>query len=237
MTTGNDDNKRTSFPCLVVVRYMVCGVVSVLAVFFIAMVIAVNLRGPDNFHFSIVQGHVEASALWSKKPIIPHPQQGQGSCRGRGGEEDSSCPYMYEAVPYTILWVTLSAHNPSGRFSIHCYNISYRILDMPDGPNSFKGMVQIVSRSISDFQVSPQSTHRQRRSVRVDDASVLSYMARTYAGKTSFPAMVQVHATITFVRDTILKSSHRSVSQWCWPVTVGLDEPGNPTDEIDCKPR
>ncbi|KAK3140688.1 hypothetical protein QOZ80_5AG0404350 [Eleusine coracana subsp. coracana] len=256
-------------------RYIVATVVSVLTVAVVVMVIIVDFRGPDNLRLSVLQGHIEATTLWSKveRTIYPSttllPQAGLTSRRlpcddeeilgnvdlGLGGAEtalepggEDSCsqdgfrgPYKietYEAAPSSSLRITLSVYNPSGRVGIKCHNIFIRVLDLPNGANSFQGMVQIGSFVLDKgFPVGRQSSHTLRRWMDVSDPSVRAYIARTYPGSTSFPAMVQVNATITSLTKVGRKGSSKPVSHWCWPVTVGLDEPSVASDAVTCMPR
>ena len=77
------DEKRTRFPCLATVRYMVAAVVAVLTVVVAVKVITVDLR-PEDIELSILQGHIEASTLWRQRETEispPRLQQEQVSRR------------------------------------------------------------------------------------------------------------------------------------------------------------
>ncbi|RLN12913.1 hypothetical protein C2845_PM09G01020 [Panicum miliaceum] len=256
------DEKRTRFPCLATVRYMVTAVVAVLTVVVAVKVITVDLR-PEDVELSILQGHIEASTLWRQRETEISPPRLQVSRRHRrpcddddyeiqpglgvndAGSSDDSCAesrlpstvMTYEAAASVDLGVTLSAYNPSGRVDIKCTGITLRVVDMPDLARNTTGTMEIVRFPLPrGFLVKRQSSHTVRRWMRVTDARVLSYLASTYAGRTSFTATVQVNATIASV--TVVKRTNpKNVSHWCSVVTVGLDEPSTTADAVHCKAR
>ena len=267
------DEKRTRFPCLATVRYMVAAVVAVLTVVVAVKVITVDLR-PEDIEHSILQGHIEASTLWRQRETEispPRLQQEQVSRRRHrpcddgdyeiqqrlGASEDHgkinadaagssdicaenrlpSTIVTYEAAAAVDLGVTLSAYNPSGRVDINCTGITLRVVDMPDLARNTTGTMEIVRFPLPrGFLVKRQSSHTVRRWMRVTDARVLSYLASTYAGRTSFAATVQVNATIASVT-VVKRTGSKNVSHWCSVVTVGLDEPSTTADAVHCRAR
>jgi hypothetical protein len=69
MGIDGGDEKRTRFPCLDRVRYMVTAVVVVLTVAVAVMVITVIVHRPEDIELSILHGHIEASTLWRQSEI------------------------------------------------------------------------------------------------------------------------------------------------------------------------
>jgi len=236
--------KRTRFPCLVTVRYMVAAVVSVLTVVVVGMVVTIALR-PQKVVFSILRQHVYADTLWSSvtTKTTTVPAELSAGFRGRAGSlPSSSNPQQqvvtkptYSAAAKISLGVSLTAENPDGRGDIEdINNITIIVLDLPSS-FSFKGLTEIHSFQLQEhFPLIRQSSHTLWTTATVNDAAVLSYITRRYGGLRSFVAMVQVNATI--VSGTPVMTRPKVVTHYCWPVIVGMDEPGDVAKTTPCRP-
>lgn len=277
---GAGGRKSTRFPCLATVRYMVAAVVAVLTIVVAVKMIIVDLR-PEDIQLSILQGHIEASALWSRNEtdeidvnygneevVVGSRRRTSPTCEsnvigvnvglgigqqqlstrsgtvivGEGedeGEDEPRCAapiVTYSASSSVKLRVTLSAYNPSGRVDVNCTNTTLRVLDMPSESDNITGMMEIAKLALPQkgFLVRRKSSHTVMKRILVHNHNVLSYIATMYAGKTSFKAMVQVNTMVTTVN---WKNTQKNVSNTCWPVTVGLDEPSMAADAVDCSSR
>ncbi|KAG2609013.1 uncharacterized protein LOC120702419 [Panicum virgatum] len=263
MGIDGGDEKRTRFPCLDRVRYMVTAVVVVLTVAVAVMVITVIVHRPEDIELSILHGHIEASTLWRQseipfswapryqfrrrrrhhhrpcdeiKPVDNDDAAGSSdiSCAGESGLP--STIVTYEAAASVEFAVTLSAYNPSGRADINCTGITLRVVDMSDLARNTTGAMEVVRFPLPrGFLVRRRSSHAVRRWVRVTDARVLAYLASTYAGRTSFPATVQVNVSVALVTTVVKRTTNpKNVNHWCSVVTVGLDEPSTTADAVRC---
>lgn len=234
---GNDSDeygghKRTRFPCLATARYVVAAVVSVLTVVVVVMVIIVALR-PEKVIFSITYQPIEARPLWWDvlvQPITGRPVAGRATSavNPNAGTATSTTTVpvtnpsfgstettTYFAVKNVSFLVSLTADNPSGRADVSGENVTIRLLDMPDYGSSsfsFQRLTEIVTYEMQDhFSLNRQTSHTLWKWILVNNATVLSYLADRYGGRTSFPAMVQVNATM----------KGKPQIYYCWPVIVG----------------
>ncbi|KAL6606317.1 hypothetical protein ACP70R_041970 [Stipagrostis hirtigluma subsp. patula] len=138
----------------------------------------------------------------------------------------SNLPRLYDAQKLIRLRVTLSAYNPSGRADIDCKGVTLRVFDMPDLDDGRRfdylaataGRVEIGEFHLPDFAVKRQAAHTLRRWLPVNDTAALQYIASRYGGMSSFTAMLQVTATISYASNVPIPSEH--VNMFCWPVTV-----------------
>ncbi|KAL6606519.1 hypothetical protein ACP70R_042172 [Stipagrostis hirtigluma subsp. patula] len=257
MAADDSDDERTKIPYLAMVRYTVVTVVSALAVVVVVMVTTVALR-PENIRLSVLHRHVQANALWQQNVTIM-ASLGSGhrinsaayTMDGHaGGVEVEESPAAASAETTVIgteykpakeveLQFILRAYNPSGRVEIDCDNITVRVIDMPNWPDSFRGMVEIGKSDLlrlEPFTLTQQNSRTLMRPAIFNDTEVLSYLAATYGGRSSFTAMLEVNASIS---SSVFKLNNgsppgRVVTHYCWPVTVATYNPRPYAKEASC---
>ncbi|KAL6606314.1 hypothetical protein ACP70R_041967 [Stipagrostis hirtigluma subsp. patula] len=252
MRDDSDSTKRTRYPCLDTARWMTaCVVYLSLVVVLVLVIISVAARPENMIRLSVLHGHVKADALWSKREkLIDGGRTAVGSSRscdrgsdgdvglGGGGRSEEPCSYqfivVYSAEKNVTLRFRLTADNPSGGADINCTDMTIRFLDMPDAP-LFTRMVEIAVFHLPEqILVKRRSSNMLRKWLTVNDTGALHYIARTYGGRSSFEAMVQMTTTISSTKQA---RKRKVVVHYCWPVTIGVDFPSTFSEDITCKPR
>lgn len=210
---------------LAVARYMVAAVVAVLTGVVILMVIIVAARRPEKISLSVLQGYVPASSLWNSVG---------------GGDREGIIPIgptvrrsYITPVDHVYLGIFLRVDNPGGRADISCRSVTVRVLDMPNGGTNYTGTTEVVgNRTLREepFDVKRKTSHTLKKWVYVDNSTVTAHIARTWGGRTSFPAMVKVDMVITDVGE----HHPRHVGYSCGPVTVSVNVPSDNDQPVQC---